>query len=68
MDFFEMMQEVMRRQQNILRYEIAEGFAFINEQGNMQGTTPEMLEVTEDIFIGLEDVVAEILQEFGVQS
>ena len=68
MDFFEMMKEVMRRQQNILRYEIAEGFVFINDQGNMQGTTPEMLEVTEDIFVGLEDVVNEILQEFGVQS
>lgn len=67
-DFIKMMQEIEKRQNAMIQYDLAEGFIFVNKDGFLQHTTPEMLSVTEDIFIGIEDVVNEIMKDFMIQG
>lgn len=48
----------MRKASNaILKYELDEAILFRNKEGKLEHTTPEMLEIDPDIFIGLEDIV-----------
>ena len=67
-EFHKIMQAVFQQQQNILKYEIAEGFAVRLPDGKLTHSTPEMLGVDIDnIFNGLEDVVTGINALFGYQ-
>jgi len=64
--FREMMYSIFQQQQNMLRYEIAEGFVQENSDGTLSNITPEMLDVDVDnIFNGLQDVVTEINSLYG---
>lgn len=54
---YEKLLHEMRKVSNaILKYELEEAFIFRNEEGKIQHTTPEMLGIDPDIFVGLEDI------------
>ena len=55
---YEKLLHEMRKASNaILKYEIDEAILFRNEEGKLEHTTPEMLGINPDIFVGLEDLI-----------
>jgi len=66
-EFHKIMQAVFQQQQNIIKYELDEGFVVRLPNGTLTHSTPEMFGVDVTIFNGLEDVVTEINTLFGYQ-
>ena len=55
-DYEKLLQEMRKVSNAILKYEFEEGIIFRNKEGKIQHTTPEMLGINPDIFVGLEDI------------
>lgn len=55
-NYEKLLHEMKKVSNAILKYEFDEAIIFRNEEGKIQHTTPEMLEINPDIFIGLEDL------------
>ena len=55
-DYEKLLEEMRKVSNAILQYELTEAFIFRNEEGKIQHTTPEMLGIDPDIFVGLEDI------------
>ena len=54
---YEKLLDEMRKVSNaILKYELEEAILFRNKEGKLVHTTPEMLGIDPDIFVGLEDI------------
>ena len=63
-DFNSFQSSLMRALKKAREYELAEGFIAYTENGVLVHTTPEMLGIDIDvIFVGIEDVVHNILVE-----
>jgi len=55
-NYEKLLHEMKKVSNSILKYEFEEAIIFRNEEGKIQHTTPEMLGINPDIFIGLEDL------------
>lgn len=57
---FDPLHKMIRLQQALLAYDIAEGFLFETKDGRLLHSSPELLGVDDTIFEGLEEVIEEI--------
>ena len=48
--------KIILKQEALLKYDITEGFLILTEDGLLIHSTPEMLGIDEDIFVGLENI------------
>ena len=49
-----MKEQIKKEIEAILRYELAEGILYRDENGKLRHTTPEVLDIDPDIFLDLQ--------------